>query len=58
VAAMAGRVTVVEAEQVVDAGDIDPDQVHLPGIFVHRVVRLTAEQAADKRIEKRTTRAP
>ena len=55
-AAMAGRVTIVEAEQVVDAGEIDPDRVHLPGIFVQRVVPLTAEQAGDKRIEKRTTR--
>lgn len=54
-AAMAGRVTVVEAEQVVDAGEIDPDRVHLPGIFVQRVVQLSPEQAADKRIEKRTT---
>jgi 3-oxoacid CoA-transferase subunit A len=55
-AAMAGRVTIVEAEQVVDAGEIDPDRVHLPGIFVQRVVRLSPEQAGDKRIEKRTTR--
>jgi 3-oxoacid CoA-transferase subunit A len=55
-AAMAGRVTIVEAERVVPAGEIDPDQVHLPGIYVHRVVALTAEQAADKDIEKRTVR--
>ena len=54
-AAMAGRITVVEAEQVVEAGTIDPDDVHLPGIFVQRVVALTPEQAADKQIEKRTT---
>lgn len=54
-AAMAGRITLVEAERVVDAGDIDPDDVHLPGIFVQRVVALTPEQAADKQIEKRTT---
>ena len=57
-AAMAGRITIVEAEQVVDAGDIDPDSVHLPGIFVQRVLALTAEQSKDKDIEKRTTRAP
>jgi 3-oxoacid CoA-transferase subunit A len=37
--AMAGRVTVVEAERVVDVGSLDPDAVHLPGIFVQRVVR-------------------
>jgi len=56
VAAMAGRVTVVEAERVVEVGAIPPDQVHLPGIFVQRVVRLSAEQASRKDIEKRTTR--
>jgi len=53
-AAMAGRHTVVEAERVVDVGDIDPDSVHLPGIFVQAVVELTAEQAVRKQIEKRT----
>ena len=51
--AMAGRVTVVEAERVVEAGEIDPDDVHLPGVFVQRVVALTPEQATDKRIERR-----
>lgn len=56
VAAMAGRVTVVEAETVVDAGRIDPDQVHLPGVFVQRVVALSPEQSSEKRIERRTTR--
>jgi 3-oxoacid CoA-transferase subunit A len=55
-AAMAGRLTIVEAERVVDAGEIDPDDVHLPGVFVQRVVALTPEQAAQKRIEKRPTR--
>ncbi len=54
--AMSGRCTIVEAEQVVAEGEIEPDRVHLPGIFVHRVVALTAEQAADKSIEKRTIR--
>jgi 3-oxoacid CoA-transferase subunit A len=53
-AAMAGRVTVLEAERVVEPGAIHPDDVHLPGVFVQRVVALTPEQAADKRIEKRT----
>ncbi|SDO71159.1 CoA transferase subunit A [Lentzea jiangxiensis] len=56
-AAMAGRFTVVEAERVVEAGEIHPDQVHLPGVFVQSVVALTPEQAARKDIEKRTTRA-
>ena len=55
-AAMAGRLTVVEAEEVVEVGELHPDDVHLPGIFVQRVVRLTREQASRKGIEKRTTR--
>ncbi|MCX5395506.1 CoA transferase subunit A [Streptomyces sp. NBC_00102] len=53
-AAMAGRITIAEVEELVETGEIDPDAVHLPGIFVQRVVALTPEQAADKRIEKRT----
>jgi 3-oxoacid CoA-transferase subunit A len=51
---MAGRVTIAEVEELVEPGAIDPDAVHLPGIFVQRVVALTPEQAADKRIERRT----
>ncbi len=57
VAAMAGRVTIAEVERLVEPGEIDPAQVHLPGIFVHRVVELTPEQASHKRIEKRTVRS-
>ncbi|GAA1164034.1 CoA transferase subunit A [Kribbella jejuensis] len=56
VAAMAGRLTIVEAEQVVEVGELAPDAIHLPGVFVQRVVPLTPEQAAQKAIEKRTTR--
>jgi len=56
VVAMAGAVTIAEVEELVDPGQIDPDDVHLPGIFVQRVVVLSAEQAADKRIERRTVR--
>lgn len=56
-AAMAGAITVVEAEQLVPAGELAPDAIHLPGIYVHRVVALTPEQVAHKGIEKRTTRA-
>ncbi len=52
--AMSGRVTIAEVEQLVEPGELDPDEVHLPGIYVQRVLPLTAEQAADKRIEKRT----
>ena len=55
-AAMAGRITIAEVEELVEPGELDPDQVHLPGIFVQRVVALTAAQAADKRIERRTVR--
>lgn len=54
--AMAGRITIAEVEQLVEPGEIDPDEVHLPGIYVHRVVELTPEQAADKQIERITTR--
>ncbi|MFB7090308.1 CoA transferase subunit A [Streptomyces sp. NPDC056296] len=53
-AAMAGRVTVAEVEELVEPGEIGPDAVHLPGIFVQRVVALTAEQARTKQIERRT----
>jgi 3-oxoacid CoA-transferase subunit A len=55
-AAMAGRIAIVEAETVVEVGDLHPDEVHLPGIFVQRVVELTPDQASRKAIEKRTTR--
>ena len=55
-AAMCGRVTIAEVEELVEPGEIEPAQVHTPGVFVHRVVALTPEQAADKRIEKRTVR--
>jgi 3-oxoacid CoA-transferase subunit A len=54
---MAGRITIAEIEELLEPGEIDPNQVHLPGAFVHRVVPLTPEQAAEKRIEKRTVRA-
>jgi 3-oxoacid CoA-transferase subunit A len=53
---MAGRLTIVEAEQVVEVGEIEPDDVHLPGVFVQRVVELTPAQAGEKDIEKLTTR--
>jgi 3-oxoacid CoA-transferase subunit A len=53
VCAMAGKVTVAEVEHLVEAGEIDPDEIHTPGIFVQRVV-LNAHP--EKRIEQRTTR--
>jgi 3-oxoacid CoA-transferase subunit A len=55
-AAMCGRTTVAEVEHLVEPGEIDPDDVHTPGVFVQRVVPLTPEQADDKRIEKVCTR--
>ncbi|MFG2322485.1 CoA transferase subunit A [Streptomyces sp. NBC_01723] len=55
-AAMAGRVTVAEVEELVEPGALRPDEIHVPGIYVQRVVALTAGQAADKPIEKRTVR--
>ncbi len=50
-AIMAGRISVVEVEEIVETGAFDPDAVHLPGIYVHRIV-LNANP--EKRIEKRT----
>ncbi|MFC7726391.1 CoA transferase subunit A [Nocardioides sp. GCM10028917] len=55
-AAMCGRVTIAEVEELVEPGELDPNDVHTPGVYVQRVVQLTAEQAADKKIEKVTTR--
>ena len=49
--AMAGKLTIVEVEKIVEIGALDPDQVHLPGIYVHRIV-LNA--MPEKRIEQRT----
>ncbi|HEY0296222.1 MAG TPA: CoA transferase subunit A [Bordetella sp.] len=52
-AAMAGKITIVEVEKIVETGALDPDQIHLPGIYVHRIVLNTTPE---KRIEQRTTR--
>ena len=52
-AAMAGRVTIAEVEELVDVGELDPDQVHTPGIFVQRILEGAAYE---KRIERRTVR--
>ncbi|WP_405402874.1 CoA transferase subunit A [Paracoccus sp. Ld10] len=51
-AAMCGRVCVAEVEEIVPRGSLDPDLIHLPGIYVHRIIQGTHE----KRIEQRTTR--
>lgn len=52
-AAMAGKICIVEVERIVAVGEIAPDDVHLPGIYVHRIVH---NPTPEKRIEKRTTR--
>ncbi|MGE4407671.1 CoA transferase subunit A [Pseudomonas sp.] len=53
-AAMAGETCIVEVEEIVETGELDPDQIHLPGIYVHRIVH---NPNAEKRIEKRTVRS-
>ena len=53
-AAMAGRITVAQVEELVEPGELDPDAVHLPGVYVHRV--LEVGHGITKRIEKRTVR--
>ena len=52
-AAACGKVTVAEAEIIVQPGELDPDEVHTPGIYVHRLIH---NPMLNKRIEKRTTR--
>jgi 3-oxoacid CoA-transferase subunit A len=52
--AMAGKVTIVEVEQLVATGELDPDSIHTPGIFVHRIV---VNAHPEKRIEQRTVSA-
>ncbi|MFV3308069.1 CoA transferase subunit A [Pseudomonas sp. NY15181] len=52
VVATAGRITVVEVEEIVEPGELDPTQIHTPGIYVDRIIQGSFE----KRIEKRTTR--
>jgi 3-oxoacid CoA-transferase subunit A len=52
-AAMAGRTTIAQVEKLVQPGELDPDQVHLPGVFVQRIVETGPQHV---RIEKRTTR--
>lgn len=51
-AAMCGKICVMEVEEIVPTGSLDPDHIHLPGIYVHRLIQGTHE----KRIEQRTTR--
>lgn len=51
--AMAGKITIAEVEQLVNAGELDPDQIHTPGIYVHRIFQGSNYE---KRIEQRTIR--
>lgn len=52
--ATAGKITVVEVEEIVALGELDPDQIHTPGVFVQRIFKAPK---LEKRIEQRTTRA-
>ena len=51
--AMAGKFTIVEVEQIFATGELDPDHIHLPGIYVHRII---VNATPEKRIEQRTVR--
>ena len=51
--AMAGKITVAEVEELVPAGELDPNQIHTPGIFVQRILQ---GEKYEKRIEQRTVR--
>ncbi|MDF3079358.1 MAG: succinyl-CoA--3-ketoacid-CoA transferase [Sphingobacteriaceae bacterium] len=53
VMAMAGKITIAEVEHLVEPGELDPDQIHTPGIYVHRIFQ---GENYEKRIEQRTTR--
>ncbi|MGW8762962.1 CoA transferase subunit A [Streptomyces sp. NPDC055815] len=56
-AAMAGRTTIAEVDHLVEPGELDPDEIHLPGIYVQRVIRtIPGDPAAERRIERRTVR--
>lgn len=55
-AAMAGRVCIAQVEHLLAPGELDPDRIHLPGVFVHRVVEVGPD--IEKRIERRTVQTP
>ena len=55
VMAMAGKITIAEVEELVEAGTLDPDYIHTPGIYVHRIFQ---GKEYEKRIEQRTVRKP
>jgi 3-oxoacid CoA-transferase subunit A len=51
--AMAGKITIAEVEELVEDGELDPDNIHTPGIYVHRIFKGVNYE---KRIEQRTVR--
>jgi 3-oxoacid CoA-transferase subunit A len=51
--AMAGKITIAEVEELVEAGELDPDQIHTPGVYVHRIFE---GKNYEKRIEQKTVR--
>ncbi|MBN9187922.1 MAG: CoA transferase subunit A [Microbacterium sp.] len=55
-AAMSGRICIAQVEELVEPGEIDPDAVHLPGVYVHRIVEVGSD--IEKRIERRTVSSP
>ena len=56
VCAMSAKIAIAEVEHLVEPGELDPDSIHLPGVYIDRVVPLTSAQAVDKGIERLTTR--
>jgi 3-oxoacid CoA-transferase subunit A len=55
-AAMCGKLTIAEVEHLVEPGELEPNEIHTPGAYVHHVLELTPAEAADKRIERVTVR--
>lgn len=55
-AAMSARITIAEVDRIVEPGELDPDDVHLPGIYIDRVILLSDTQSAELPIEKTTVR--
>jgi 3-oxoacid CoA-transferase subunit A len=51
--ATAGKITIAEVEEIVPVGELDPDQIHTPGVYVQRIIKAPK---LEKRIEQRTTR--
>jgi 3-oxoacid CoA-transferase subunit A len=56
VCAMSAKIAIAEVEHLVEPGELDPDSIHLPGVYIDRVVPLTPAQSMDKGIERLTTR--